>query len=60
MNWDEVRVNLVGQVLCGLLERDTGWASKIFDEVFYKKLAKHAVSIVDATIEELKKNGKTI
>jgi hypothetical protein len=46
---------LAGQVLQGLLERDTGWASKIIDDVFYERLAKHTVKIVDAVLEELKK-----
>jgi hypothetical protein len=54
---DEQRLQLAGQVLQGLLERDTGWTSKILDDVFYKKLAEHTVKIVDAVLEELKKNN---
>ena len=29
-------------------KRDTGWTSKIMDDVFYERLAKHTVKIVDA------------
>ena len=52
---NELRIQLARQVLQGLLERDTGWSSKILDDVFYERLAKHTVKIVDAVIEELKK-----
>ena len=57
-NMDELeqqRLELAGQVLQGLLERDTGWTSKILDDVFYERLAKHTVKIVDAVLKELKK-----
>ena len=53
-NMDE-RLQLAGQVLQGLLERDTGWTSKILDDVFYERLAKHTVKIVDAVLKELRK-----
>lgn len=52
---EQERLQLAGQVLQGLLERDTGWASKIMDDVFYERLAKHTVKIVDAVLKELKK-----
>jgi len=53
---EQERLQLAGQVLQGLLERDTGWTSKILDDVFYERLAKHTVRIVDAVLKELKKN----
>ncbi len=52
---EDKRLILAGQVLQGLLERDTGWASKILDDVFYERLAKHTVKIVDAVLAELKR-----
>ena len=52
---EQERLQLAGQVLQGLLERDTGWTSKILDDVFYERLAKHTVKIVDAVLAELKK-----
>ena len=57
MSMDEQRLQLAGQVLQGLLERDTGWTSKILDDVFYKRLAEHTVKIVDAVLTELRKNN---
>jgi hypothetical protein len=51
---EQQRLQLAGQVLQGLLERDTGWTSKILDDVFYERLAKHTVKIVDAVLKELK------
>ena len=53
---DHQRLALAGQVLQGLLERDTGWTSKLLDDVFYERLAKHTVKIVDAVLKELKEN----
>ena len=50
---NELRIQLAGQVLQGLLERDTGWSSKLLDDVFYERLAKHTVKIVDAVMKEL-------
>ena len=55
---EQQRLSLAGQVLQGLLERDTGWTSKILDDVFYERLAKHTVKIVDAVLKELKKEVK--
>jgi len=55
MDWNDVRVQLTGQILQGLLERDSGIISKIADEVLYKELAKFSVNLANATIEELKK-----
>ena len=52
---NDERLLLAGQVLQGLLERDTGWVSKIMDDVFYERLAKHTVKIVDAVLKELKR-----
>ena len=54
---EQERLVLAGQVLQGLLERDTGWTSKILDDVFYERLAKHTVKIVDAVLSELRKNN---
>ena len=51
---EDKRLILAGQVLQGLLERDTGCTSKILDDVFYERLAKHTVKIVDAVLKELK------
>lgn len=53
---DEQRLMLAGEVLNGLLERDTGWAAKILDDVFYERLARHTVKIVDAVMKELQKD----
>ena len=59
---EDKRLILAGQVLQGIKvkitnfngERDTGWTSKILDDVFYERLAKHTVKIVDAVLKELK------
>ena len=48
LTMEQERLQLAGQVLQGLLERDTGWTSKVLDDVFYERLAKHTVKIVDA------------
>lgn len=56
---EQERLQLAGQVLQGLLERDTGWTSKILDDVFYERLAKHTVKIVDAVLNELNKKEET-
>ena len=55
---NDIRITLAGQVIQGLLERDTSWASKTLDDVFYEKLAKHTVKIVDALIFELEGGKK--
>ena len=52
---EQERLILAGQILNGLLERDNSWTSKILDDVFYERLAKHTVKLVDAVLEELKK-----
>ena len=54
-DWKQAEIQLVGQILNGILERDTTILDKIVDDVFYKRLAKHAVKIARACIEELKK-----
>ena len=57
---EQMRLSLAGQVLQGLLERDTGWTSKILDDIFYKRLAEHTVKIVDAVLTELTKNTRKV
>lgn len=55
MNIEEQRLMLCGQILQGLLERDTSWTSKLLDDVFYERLAKHTVKIADSVLAELKR-----
>ncbi len=50
------RINLAGLALQGILERDTGWTSKLVDDVFYKKVAHHCVSLADAILEEIEQS----
>ena len=55
VDWEKVRIELTGQIAQGIVERDTSWTSKIADDLMYKKVAKHCVTLADALIEELKK-----
>ncbi len=53
---EDKRFILAGQIIQGLIERDSGFTSKVLDEVFYERLAKHTVKIVDAVLKELEKD----
>lgn len=49
---------LTGQALQGLLERESNWSSKLISDVFYKKLAKHAVNLAIECYNEIEEKLK--
>ena len=55
INWNQVRINLAGLAMQGMIEREQSWLSKTVSDIMYKRLAHHCVAIADEIIRELKK-----
>ena len=57
IDFNEYRANTAALLLQGMIETETTWVKRLFDEADYKAMAHHAVKLTDHLIEELKKNG---
>ena len=54
-DWKQLRIQMSENFMANILNADESFKLKIFDDIFYKDVAKFSVKCADALIEELKK-----
>lgn len=55
IDFNEYRANTAALLLQGMIETETTWVKRLFDEADYKAMAHHAVMLTDHLIEQLNK-----